>query len=240
MLHAHRLEQFDAGDRRRARPVHHHAAVLDAPAGQFQGVDQPRRGDDRGAVLVVMEHRDIHQLAQTLFDDETFRRLDVFQVDAADALAEKTHAVDEFVDIGGIDLQVDTVDIREPLEQHRLALHHRLRRQRADVAQAEHGRAVRDHRHDIAAVGVFVGIGLVLGDAQAGHRDAGRIGEGQIALCGQRLGRRNLHLARSAAGVELQGFFVCEMGVVHGLTRSRFQRCPAARMPRKCARSEWA
>jgi hypothetical protein len=32
------------------------------------GVDQAGRGDDRRAVLVVMEDRDVHQFAQTLLD----------------------------------------------------------------------------------------------------------------------------------------------------------------------------
>ena len=46
-------------------------------------VDQAGGGDDRGAVLVVVEHRDVHQLAQPLLDDEALRRLDVLEVDAA-------------------------------------------------------------------------------------------------------------------------------------------------------------
>ena len=88
--HAHRLEQLDAGDAGGAGAVHHQLGVAQFAAGEMAGVDQPRRGDDGGAVLVVMEHRDIHQFPQPLFYDETFRRLDVFQVDAAEA-GQKTH-----------------------------------------------------------------------------------------------------------------------------------------------------
>jgi hypothetical protein len=50
----------------------------------MQRVDQAGR-DDRGAVLVVMEHRDVHDLAQALLDDEAIGRLDVLEVDAAEA-----------------------------------------------------------------------------------------------------------------------------------------------------------
>ena len=37
------------------------------------------------------------------------------------------------------------------LEQDRLAFHHRLRRQRTDIAETEHRGAVGDHRHQIGA-----------------------------------------------------------------------------------------
>ena len=42
-------------------------------AGQVERVDQAGGGDDRGAVLVVVEDRDVHQLAQALLDDEAAR-----------------------------------------------------------------------------------------------------------------------------------------------------------------------
>jgi hypothetical protein len=51
---------------------------------RWQALIRPARGDDRRAVLVVMEDRDVHQLAQALLDDEALRRLDVLEVDAAE------------------------------------------------------------------------------------------------------------------------------------------------------------
>ena len=44
-----------------------------------------RAHDDGGTVLVVVEHRDLHPLAQLALDDEAFRRLDVLEVDAAES-----------------------------------------------------------------------------------------------------------------------------------------------------------
>ena len=66
--------------------------VVDVAPGEMQRVDQAGRGDDRRAVLVVMEDRDVHQLAQALLDDEALRRLDVLEVDAAEGRAEIAHA----------------------------------------------------------------------------------------------------------------------------------------------------
>ena len=60
---------------------------------------------------------------------------------------------------GSVDLDVEHVDAGEFLEQHRLAFHHRLRRQRADGAQAQHGRAVGDDADQVAARGVAERVG---------------------------------------------------------------------------------
>ena len=73
----------------------------------------------------------------------------------------------------GVDLDVEHVDAGELLEQDGLALHHRLAGQRADIAQAEHGGAVGDHRHQVAARGVVVGGVRVGDDRLAGGGDAG-------------------------------------------------------------------
>ena len=132
--HTHGLEQFDTGDGGGAGAVHDQLGLAQFPAGEVAGVDQAGGGDDRGAVLVVMEDRDIHQFAQPLLDDEAFRRLDVFQIDAAEAGPEEADGVDEFIDVLGADLEIDTIDVSEALEERDLAFHDRLGRDRAQVA----------------------------------------------------------------------------------------------------------
>ncbi len=77
-----------------------------------------------------------------------------------------------------------------------LALHHRLRGQRADVAEAEDGGAVRDHRDEVGAAGVERRRRGVLLDRRAGVGDAGAVGEGEVALGRHRLGRQDLELTR--------------------------------------------
>ena len=86
---AHRLDEFDAGDARRARAVAHELGVGHVAPGQVQRVDEAGDRDDGGAVLVVVEDGDVHQFAQALLDDEAFRRLDVFEIDAAEGRAEE-------------------------------------------------------------------------------------------------------------------------------------------------------
>ena len=85
--HAERLDQLDAGDRRRAGAVADELRRRDVAAGELQRVDQAGERDDRGAVLVVVEDRDVHQLAQPALDDEAVGRADVLEVDAAEGRA---------------------------------------------------------------------------------------------------------------------------------------------------------
>jgi hypothetical protein len=60
------------------------------------------------------------------------------------------------------------VDAGKPLEQHRLAFHDGLGGERAEIAQAEHRRAVRDDRHEIALGRVVIGKCRVALDMKAG------------------------------------------------------------------------
>ena len=174
----------------------------------MQRIHQACGGDDRGAVLVVVEHRDVEQFAQPLLDDEALRRLDVFEIDAAPTLAEHLYAIDELVGILGRDFEIDGIDVGEALEQHRLAFHHRLGGERAAIAQPQNGGAVGDDGDEIAFGGVFVGEAFIFGDRQDRNCDAGRIGERKVALCRHRLGGDDFQLARPALAVKQQCFLV--------------------------------
>jgi hypothetical protein len=64
-----------------------------------QRVEHRGADDDRGAVLVVVEDRDLHALAQLALDDEALRRLDVFQIDAAEGRLQRGDDVDQLVGV---------------------------------------------------------------------------------------------------------------------------------------------
>ena len=85
-------EQLEAGDAGGAGAIDDELAGLEVAAGQLQRVDQAGGGDDRRAVLVVVEDRDVEQLLQPLLDDEAVGRLDILEVDAAERRAEIAHA----------------------------------------------------------------------------------------------------------------------------------------------------
>ena len=85
---AHGLDQLKGGDACRAGAAEHQLDVLESSAGDVAGVDQAGGGDDRGAVLVVVEHRNVQQLLQLGLDAEAFRALDILQIDAAEGDAD--------------------------------------------------------------------------------------------------------------------------------------------------------
>ncbi len=192
--YTHGLEQFQHGNARGAGAVDDDLEVLDPAIGQVTGVENAGGGDDGRAVLVVMEDRNVEQFAQALFDDEALRRLDVFQIDAAERIADALDAFDEGVRIVLLDLDVDGVDVGEALEQHRLAFHHRLRRQRAEIAKTEDGGAVGNDSHEIGPRGIARRIGRIGRNRFHRSSDAGRIGQAEVALAAHRFRGDDLDL----------------------------------------------
>ena len=93
-------------------------------------------------MLIIVENRDIHPLPTKSFNDKTIRRFDVFEVDRPKARLKRTDDIGQLFRVAFIYLDIETVDIGEFFEEHRLALHHRLRGQRADIAKAQNRRPV--------------------------------------------------------------------------------------------------
>ena len=151
--------------------------VFDLLAGQLEAVEQRRARDDCRTVLVVVEYRDLEPLAQHASRCEALRGLDVLEIDATERRLERRDDVDQFVRVALGQFDVEDIDPGELLEQAALALHHRLGGERADVAQAEHRRAVGDHPDQVGARGE---VGRQRGsarDLQAGVGHARRVGE---------------------------------------------------------------
>jgi len=126
LLHAELDEELGAGDRRGAGTVHDGFDLGDLLAGDLEGVLQCGAGDDRRPVLVVVEDGDLHDLLEALFDFKTGGRGDVFEVDPAEGRLERLDHPDYVVGIGGVDFDVEDVDVGEALEEDAFPLHHRL------------------------------------------------------------------------------------------------------------------
>ena len=147
-------------------------------------------------MLVVVEDGNVELGLKRAFDRKTFRRADVFQVDAAEGRRDRGNNTHHLLRIVRVDLDVEHIDVGETLEEHALAFHHRLGGQGPAVAQPQNGRPVGHHGYEIALGGVVVGrLGVAFDfEHRLGH--AGGIGQGQVALGGDGLGGDHLDLAR--------------------------------------------
>src|SRR5208283_1480280 len=106
-------------------------------------------------MLIVMENGNFHRFSKTLFNVKTFRRFDIFEVDASEGRLEQLDCQDHFVRVFRIQLYVKNVNISKSFEQNGLALHDGLRGQRADVAQPKYGCAIGDDRDKVSLRGIF-------------------------------------------------------------------------------------
>ena len=188
-------QQTQAGQRRGAGTRGHQLDFFRVFANDFQAVQNRRAHHDGGAMLVVVKDRNLHAFAQLALDIKTIGRFDVFQVDAAKSRLQRGNDLDQFVRVFFIDFDVKHIDAGELFEQNAFALHHRLAGQRANVAQAQHGRAVGHHADQITAAGVLESVGRVFDNFFAGRGHAGRISQRQVVLVDQLLGGRNGNLA---------------------------------------------
>ena len=157
-------------------------------------------------MLVVVEDGDLQALAEGLLDHETVGGLDVLQVYPADRRLQQAAEPDDVLGIVACHLEVEDVDVGEPLEEDGLPFHHRLPGEWPDVAQSEHGRSVGYHCHQVAPVGVaecVVGVG---GNGETGLCDAGGVCQAEILLGGGRLGGPDLQLSGPAPLVIVERF----------------------------------
>jgi hypothetical protein len=197
-------QEIQAGQGGSACAGGHQSRLANLLADQPEAIKDSGADHDSGAMLVIMKDRDLQAFLEGLFDDEAFRGLDVLQIDAAEGGFETSDGLDELLGVAFIDLDVENVDVGKLLEEDGLAFHHRLGGEGADGPQAEHRGAVGDDGHQIAAAGIEgrrQGIG---DDLLAGRRHPRRVGQGQVALIGQWLGRLDRQLARTRITVIIQ------------------------------------
>ncbi len=215
------------------RAVDHAAQGAQRPAAQPAVIQDARQGNDRRPPLVVVEHRGVQLLVQPALDLEAGRRGDILQVDAAVLGRHPQHGFDHPLGIGlsraraaeaaVFQRRRPGLDVAEGLEQHRLAFHDRDAGGRAQIAEAEDGRAVADHGHEIRLGGTGVNGLRPLGDFPDRQGHAGGVGQRQRLRPRQRLGQRHADLA---ALVILQNFFSTGF---HGI----------GTMPRRRRKGKW-
>ena len=84
-------------------------------------------------MLVIVHHWNIQFLLQAALNLESLWRLDVFQVDSSESRRNGLDSIDKGIHIGGIDLNVEYINISKNLKEQALSFHDRLGRIGTDV-----------------------------------------------------------------------------------------------------------
>ena len=188
-------EDVGHGDTGCADPRHHDLHVLDLLADHLERIQQRREDDDRRAVLIVVEDGDVELRPQPLLDLEAPGCRDVLQVDPPEAGGDCLDDGHDLVGVLRVEAERPGVDVAELLEQQRLPLHHRHRRLGADVAEAQHGGAVRDDRDGVLLDRQVPGRIAILVNRHADARHTGRVGHREVVTRLDRHLRLHLDLA---------------------------------------------
>jgi len=77
-------------------------------------------------MLVVMEHRYVHGLTETLLNYEAVGRPDVLEIDPADRGFEQFAKADDVLRVLRSNFEIEHVNAGELLEEHPFAFHDRL------------------------------------------------------------------------------------------------------------------
>ena len=116
ILNAQLQQQLADGDACRTGTVDDHLYLMDVLFYQLQGTEQTCRHHDGGAVLVVVEHRNVQLLFQAAFDLKAARCADVLQVDAAKGESQVLDGLDDLLRVLGVQADGESVDVRKGLE----------------------------------------------------------------------------------------------------------------------------
>ena len=100
-----------------------------------------------GTVLVVMEYRDVEFILQTTFDFKTFRRFNIFQIDAAECRCYRFNRCYNFIGSLSVQFDVKDINIRELFEEIGFAFHYGFTSLGTDVSQTKNSRSVCNDRN---------------------------------------------------------------------------------------------
>ena len=194
-LHAEGEEHVGRRDSRRADPGEHQPDRLRRLADEPQRVQERRDDDDRRAVLVIVEDGNIEHRLEPPLDLKAARSGDVLEIDPPETRCDRRDGGHDLVGVLRREADRPGVDASELLEEHRLPLHHRHRRLRADVTETEHGGAVAHDRNRVLLDRQVPDLRRILGDRQTDASDTGRICHREVVARLERRFRHHLDLA---------------------------------------------
>ena len=153
--------------------------VLELLADDLQRVDETAQDEDRRAVVLVGEDRDVRAVLQVVGDGEGARRRDVVEADGAEGRGERETGLHDPVRVRGSQGEREGVDPGEGLEDDALGFFEGDGGFRWARFPAEDIGAVGEDGDGVAATGEIERRQRILVDGQTGFRDTGGVDEGE-------------------------------------------------------------
>ena len=145
------------GNARGTGTVYDDAAVLFFLACNTQTVDNAGKHHDGGAVLVVMEDRNVEHFFQALLNLKAARCGNIFQIDAAVCGSNVLDRGNDLLRVLGVETDRYGIDIAEFLKQNAFSLHDRHGGICADIAETENCTSVGNDGNSVCLHGISVG-----------------------------------------------------------------------------------
>ena len=120
------------------------------------------------------------EILQGVFDLETARRRYILEIDTAEHRFDQPAGLDDLFRVLGVQADRPGIDLGKFAEQERLAFHHRKRRPGADIAEAEHRRAVAHDGNGVSLDGELTRCLGIRCDHLARPRHPRRVGQRQV------------------------------------------------------------
>ena len=127
-------------------------------------------------MLVVMHDGDVQFFFKSAFYFETFRCLDIFQIDTTECWGNGFDSLNEFFWVFFVNLYVEYINTCIDFEQQTFSFHYRFSGHGADITQTEYGGTVGDDSYQITFGGIFVSILRVLFNFQTRFCYTRRVG----------------------------------------------------------------
>ena len=186
-------EQLYDGNGGRARAAGDDPDFLFLLADHLQGVHHTGQCNNGGAVLVIMENRDIAYFLKPALDLKASGSGNILQVNTAKGSGNQGNGTHDLVYILALNAQREGIYITKGLEEDTFAFHNGHAGLRTDVSQSQDRCSVRNDRAQIVTPCKGIRLADVFLDGKTGLRHAGCIGKGQIIFGRYRNGRDDLY-----------------------------------------------
>ena len=178
---ARRHDDFCASNTRGAHAINDNFNIAHLLADNLQRVNERGEYNNGGAVLIVMEDRNVEFFFEPVFYLETTWGGNVFQIYSAKAGRDCFHDANDLVRVFRVQTNREGIDAGEFLEEHRLSFHHRHCCRRTNIAQTKHGSSIRNDGYRVFLYCQRKGLFRILVNRLADARNSRRVSHRQIS-----------------------------------------------------------